>query len=160
MLVVVVLHSFLFFICCCFSFIAIFTFPSYFAMPPALHPGFSGPWRPPPALGSNPGYFQLLLLLYHRERHSFERAFCIHRRFLPYVLSPIFLIQPAFIKDSLGVGNSSLKFAGLHADDLRNTDLAHLFAWSTTIHNLNNQKNSFLNRAKYYSELLVVKSLI
>ena len=44
----------LFFIHCCSSFIDVFAFPSYFSMPPALHPGFSGPWRFPPALNSIP----------------------------------------------------------------------------------------------------------
>ena len=46
---VVVLHSFLFFILLLLFFIS---FPGCFAMSPALHPGFSGPWRPPPALSS------------------------------------------------------------------------------------------------------------
>ena len=46
--------------CCCFTLLEVFTFPSYFSLPPALHPGFSGPWRPPPALSSTLatfGYF-------------------------------------------------------------------------------------------------------
>ena len=38
--------------CCCFSSLEAFTFPGSFALPPALHPGFSGPWRSPPALSS------------------------------------------------------------------------------------------------------------
>ena len=38
--------------CCCFSSLEVFTFPGYFSLPPALHPGFSGSWRPPPALSS------------------------------------------------------------------------------------------------------------
>ena len=38
--------------CCCFTSQEVFTFPGYFPLPPALHPGFSGPWRPPPALRS------------------------------------------------------------------------------------------------------------
>ena len=48
---------------------------------------------------------------------------------------PKFLAQPAFIKASLGVNSSSLKFAGFHTD-LWNTDPAHLFVWFTVIHNL------------------------
>ena len=67
--------------------------------------------------------------------------------------------KPAFIKASLGASCSSLKFAGVHADP-RNTDPAHLFVWFTVIHNLQIQKNSFLNCIKYYLELLVVKSLV
>ena len=37
------------FCCCIFIWL-----PGYFTMSPALHPGFSGPWRPPPALSSTP----------------------------------------------------------------------------------------------------------
>ena len=36
--------------CCCFSSLELFTFQGYFSLPPALHPGFSGLWRPPPWL--------------------------------------------------------------------------------------------------------------
>ena len=38
--------------CCCFSPLEVFTFPCYFSLPLALHPGFWGPWRPPLALSS------------------------------------------------------------------------------------------------------------
>ena len=62
----------------------------------------------------------------YRERYGFESAFFTHRRFLPYAPSPTFLTQPAFIKTSLGVGSSSLTFAGPHTDP-RNVDPAHLF---------------------------------
>ena len=72
---------------------------------------------------------------------------------------PTFLPQPAFIKVSLRGGNSSLKFAWIHADP-RNTDPAHLFVWFTAIRNLDIQKNSYLNGTKYYDKLLVVKSLV
>ena len=55
------------FICWCFSFcwccISIW-FSGYFAMSPALHSGFSDPWRPPPALSSNLDYFWLPLLFH------------------------------------------------------------------------------------------------
>ena len=73
-----------------------------------------------------------------------------------FTLYSITKILPAFIKFSLGVGSSSLKFAGLHADP-QNTGPAHLFVRFTAIHNLHIQKNSFLNSTKYYHELLVVK---
>ena len=68
-------------------------------------------------------------------------------------------ILPAFIKTSLGAGSFSLKFAGLHTDP-QNRDPAHLFIWFTVIHNVRIRKNSFLNSAVYYDELLVVKSLV
>ena len=102
---VFVLHSFLFFILLLLFFIS---FPGCFAMLPALHPGFSDPWRPPSALS-----FTLIIL--------------------PYAPSPTFLTQSAFIKASLGAGSSSLKFAWLHTDP-RNTDLTHLFVRFTVIH--------------------------
>ena len=127
---VFVLHSFLFFILLLLFFIS---FPGCFAMSPALHPGFSGPWRPPPALSSTPTTFDCLCFFIYRERYGFEWAFFTHRRFLPYAPSPTFLTQPAFIKASLGAGSSSLKFAGLHTDP-QNTDPAHLFVWFTVIH--------------------------
>ena len=136
------------FLCSCCSFLmcificrcSFHSFPGYFTMSPTLHPGFSGPWRPPPALSSTPTTFDCLFCFIYRERYGFQLAFFTHRRFLPY--APSFLpypptlcsFQPAFIKASLGAGICSLKFAGLHTDP-RNTDLAHLFVWFTVIHN-------------------------
>ena len=35
-----------------FSSMKVYIFLSYFSLPPALHAGFSGPWRSPPALSS------------------------------------------------------------------------------------------------------------
>ena len=37
-----------------FIFDVVYLFPRYFAMSPALHPGFSDPWRSPPALSYTP----------------------------------------------------------------------------------------------------------
>ena len=45
-----------------FSLLEVFTFPGYFSLPPVLHSGFSGPWRPPPALSSTLATFGCLLL--------------------------------------------------------------------------------------------------
>ena len=94
---------FLFLCCCCSFFMCIFIcqwssfcccifiwFPGYFAMSPALHPGFSGPWRPPPALSSTPTTFDCLFFFIYRERYGFEWAFFTHRRFLPYAPSQHF----------------------------------------------------------------------
>ena len=125
------------FICRCFSFCwyCIFIwFTDYFAMSPAFHPGFSDPLRSPPALSSTPNTFNCLLFFIYSERYGFERTFFTHRRFLPYIFSNI-LVQPSFIKASLGAGSCSLKVAGLHTDP-RNTDPAHLFVWFTVIYNL------------------------
>ena len=77
---------------------------------------------------------------------------------IPHIYAPS--PQPAFIKASLGAGSSTLQFAGLFRADPWNTDLAHLFVWFTAIHNLDIKKNSYLNRIKYYHELLVVKRLV
>ena len=119
-----------------------------------------------------PGYFRLpyfsVTFLSRALRFwvgiFYPQAFFFLRSF------PTFFPQPAFIKTSLGAGNSSLKFSGLHAGLQgfevcrtsglpRNTDLAHLLVWFTAIHNLDIQKNPYLNRIKYFHKLLVVKSL-
>ena len=92
-------------------------------------------------------------------RYGFEWAFFTRRRFLPDAPSPNFLLQPAFIKAFLAASSSFLKFAGLHADP-RNTNPVHLVVWFTAIHNLDIQKNLYLNCTKYYHELLVVKKLV
>ena len=134
-------------------------FLGYFSMSTALHPGFSGLRRSPPALSSTLTTFDCLRFCIYCERYGFERVFFTHRCFLPYAPSPAFFTQRAFIKTSLGASSSSLKFAGLHTDP-QNTDPTHLFVWFTVIHNLHIQKNSFLNSTIYYHELLVAKSLV
>ena len=106
------------FICRCFSFCwcCIFIwFPGYFAMSPALHPGFSNPWRSPPALSSTPTTFDCLFFFIYRKRYGFEWAFFTHRHFLPYASSrhfwhiPNILAQPAFIKVLLGASSYFLE---------------------------------------------------
>ena len=84
-------------------------------MSPALHPGFSDPWRSPPALSSTPTTFDCLFFFIYRECYGFEWAFFTHRRFLPYTPSrhfwyiPNILAQPAFIKVSLTPGSYFLE---------------------------------------------------
>ena len=84
-------------------------------MSPALHPGFSGPWRPPPALSSTLTTFDCLFFFIYRECYGFKWASFTHRRFLPYTPSqhfwhiPDILAQPAFIKVSLGAGSYFLE---------------------------------------------------
>ena len=56
-------------------FIFVYLFPGYFAMSPALHPGFSDPWRSPPALSSTPTTFDCLFFFIYRERYGFEWTF-------------------------------------------------------------------------------------
>ena len=78
------------FICWCFSFcwccISIW-FSGYFAMSPALHSGFSDPWRPPPALSSTPATFHCLFFFIYCRRYRFEWVFFTHRCSLPYAPS-------------------------------------------------------------------------
>ena len=90
--------------------VVLHSFPGYFAMPPALHPGFSGPWRPPSALSSTLATFDCLCFFISSERYCFEWAFFTHRHFLPYASFPAFLIHlrlsrplwdPAFLPWSL-----------------------------------------------------------
>ena len=120
------------FLCCCCSFwcvssfvdvlhflvVLLHSFPGYFIMSPALHSGFSGPWRPPPTLSSTPTptTFDCLFFFIYRERYGFEWTFFTHRRFFILRSFPTFFAQPAFIKASLGAGSYSLKFAELHTD--------------------------------------------
>ena len=66
------------------------SFPGYFSMAPALHPGFSGPWRPPPALSSTMTTFDCCFFFIYPKRYGLEWAFFTHRRFLPYVPSQHF----------------------------------------------------------------------
>ena len=97
------LMRFLFLCCCCSFFMCIFIcqwssfcccifiwFPGYFAMSPALHPGFSGAWRPPPALSSTPTTFDCLFFFIYRECYGFEWAFFTHRCFYLTLLPNIF----------------------------------------------------------------------
>ena len=66
-----------------FTSLEVFTFPGYFSLPPALHPGFSGLWRPPPALSSNLatfGSFTFARLFHHSLTAS---ATVLSGRFLP-----------------------------------------------------------------------------
>ena len=163
------------FLCCCCSFWCVSSFvdvlhflvvllhslPGYFTMSPALHSGFSGPWRPPPTLSSTPTptTFDCLFFFIYRERYGFEWTFFTHRRFFILRSFPTFFAQPAFIKASLGAGSYSLKFAELHTDP-RNTDPAHLFVWFTVIHNLLYILNLYLYMSILQKFLLVVKTLI
>ena len=63
------------------------SFPGYFIMSPALHPGFSGTWRSPPVLSSTLSTFDCLFFLIYRKCYGFEWAFFTRRRFLPYAPS-------------------------------------------------------------------------
>ena len=66
------------------------SFTGYFTVSPALHPGFSGPWRPPPALSSTLPTFDCLFFFIYCECYGFEWTFFTHRCFLPYAPSQHF----------------------------------------------------------------------
>ena len=76
--------------CCCFTSLEVFTFPGYFSLPQALHPGFLGQWGSPPALSSTLatfGFFTFAKIF----RHSFTASVTVLSwRFLPYTPSPHF----------------------------------------------------------------------
>ena len=135
------------FCCCIFIWL-----PGYFTMSPALHPGFSGPWRPPPALSSTLTTVITFSFSSTRALRIWVGVF-YPQAFFTLCSFQTFLAQPAFIKASLGAGSYSLKFLGIHTDP-RNAEPAHLFVWFTAIHNL---VFIYVNIAKV---LLVVKSLI
>ena len=161
------------FLCCCCSFwcvssfgdvfhfpvVLLHSFPDYFTMSPALHSGFSGPWRPPPAPELYPDYFWLPFLLHLPRTLRFWVNIFYPQAFFTLRSFPTFLAQPAFIKASLGAGSYSLKFAGLHTDPW-NTDPAHLFVWLTVIHNPLYILNFYLYMSILQKFLLVVKTLI
>ena len=157
---VVDIHSFLFFISflnfilllllLLFILLLFFiSFPSCFSMSPAFHPGFSGPWRPPPAVSSNLDYFWLPLL-FHLMRALwfwvgvfYSQAFFTLRSFTN-------IFDSTCIYQGLpGSRQFFLEVCGAHTDDPRNTNPAHLFLWFTVIHNLHTQNDSFLNSTIY-----------
>ena len=81
----------LFFICCfSFCFCIFIRFPGYLAMSLALHPGFSDPWRSPPALSSTPTTFDCLFFFIYRECYGFEWVFFTDGCFLSYTPSQHF----------------------------------------------------------------------
>ena len=67
----------------------VFMFSGYFSMPTTLHPGFSGPWRPPLALSCTMAIFDCFTFPshFHSKRYGFERTLFTH---IPYPLSPQF----------------------------------------------------------------------
>ena len=75
------------FLWCWFSLLFYLTVGFYVSvlllLPPALHPGFSGPWRPPPALSSTLATIGCSIFA-RLFRHSFTAsATVLTRRFLP-----------------------------------------------------------------------------
>ena len=70
--------------------VVLHSFPGYLAMPPAFHPGFSGPWRPSPDLSSTLATFDCLCFFIYCRRYDFRGIFYTQVFFLPYVASPNF----------------------------------------------------------------------
>ena len=165
----------LFFICRCFSFCCcIFIwFPGYFAMSPALYPGFSDLRRPPPALSSTPTTFYCFFFFIYRKHYGFEWAFFTHTQaFFTLCSFPTFLAHPNIFGTFLTFWHNLLlprfywepavtflKVAGLHTDP-QNTDPVHLFIWFRVIHNLLYILHFYLCMSILQKFLLVVKTLI
>ena len=127
-------------------------------MSPALHPGFSDPWRYPPALSSTLNNFDCLFFFIYQECYGFEWAFFTHRRFLTYAPCrhfwhiPDILAQPAFIKVLLGVGSYFLESCRTSCWSSK-----HRSGPSVCLIHSNPQPSIHVNIAKV---LLVVKTLI
>ena len=80
-----------------FTSLEVFTFPGYFSLPPALHPGFSGPWRPPPALSSTLATFGCFTFA-RLFRHSLiASATVLSGRFLPTGVFYLTLLHRNFL---------------------------------------------------------------
>ena len=68
--------------------------PGYFSLPLALHPGFSGPWRPPADLSSPLAtfgcftFYQVFSSQFYRERYGFEWVFFHPQAFFNLALFP------------------------------------------------------------------------
>ena len=97
------------------------------------------PWllRPVKASTSSdlyPDYFWLPFLFHLPRALRFWVGIFHPQAFFTLCSFPTFLVQPVFIKASLGAGSSSLKFAGLYTDPW-NTDPVHLFVSFTVIVN-------------------------
>ena len=146
--------------CCSFLFfillLCFISFPGCFAMSAALHPSFSGPWRPPLALSSTPTIFDCLCFLIYRKRYDFEWGFFYPQTcFLPYAPS---IFDSTCVYE--GLPGSRQFFLEVCMASYWSSKQTHLFVWFTAIHNLHIQKNLFLNSTIHYHEFFVVKSLV
>ena len=66
-----------------FTSLKVFTFLGYFSLPPALRPGFSGLWRPPPALSSTLATFSYFTIARLSSCSFTANATVLSGRFLP-----------------------------------------------------------------------------
>ena len=66
-----------------FSSLKVFTLSGYFSMPPALHPAFSGRWRPPPARSSTLAIFGCFTFARLFRHSSTANATILSGHFLP-----------------------------------------------------------------------------
>ena len=156
--IVVILHSLLFFIHFCSSFVVILHFQA--TLPchrhstlvtqarKGLHQLWTLPW-----LLSIAFAFHLPWALRFLVGIFYPQAFFTFRSF------PNIFNSTCFYQGLPGSRQFFLEVVGLHADP-QNTDPAHLFIWFTAIHDFDDQKNSFLNSTKYHHDLLVVKNLV
>ena len=122
----------LFVIHCCSSFTDVFTFPSYFSMPPALHPGFAGLWRSPPALSTTLVTFDCFCFFI--QRYGCKWELFTHRRFLPYAPFPNIFDTTCFYQGLTGSRQFFLEVC--RASWWSSKHRPGQSVWFTTIHNL------------------------
>ena len=157
LLILVILHSLLFFIHFCSSFVIL----HFQATLPCerhstlvtqarkdLHQLWTLPW-----LLSIAFAFHLPRALRFSVGIFYPQTFFTFRSF------PNIFNSTCFYQGLPGSRQFFLEVVGLHTDP-QNTDPAHLFIWFTAIHDFDDQKNSFLNSTKYYHDLLVVQNLV
>ena len=141
------------------SFLILFfiLFPGYFTMPEALHPSFSGPWRPPPALSSTPTTFDCFFLFHLPQALRFWVGIFLFTGVFYLKLLPNIFGTTCFYQGLPGSLQFYLEVYRLHTDP-RST--AHLFVWFTVIRNPLYILNLYLYMSILQKVLLVVKTLI
>ena len=143
------------------SFLILFfiSFPGYFTMSPALHPRFSGPWRPPTALTSTPATFDCLFFFIYSERYGFEWAFFTHRLLYLTLLRNIFGTT-CFYQGLPGSQQFFLEVCRAAYSFLKHRPGPSVCFWFTVIHNPLYILNLYLCMSIFQKVLLVVKTLI
>ena len=127
--------------CCCSSFVVFLHSHFLFHIIPHPSVDYHQVFRPilyfqpsPSQSDSRHFYFSTIPLSSYRECYGFEWAFFTHRRVFFLALLPDILVQPAFIKVSLGVGSYFLESCKALYWPLKHGPGPSV--WFTVIHNL------------------------